>query len=324
MSELFSRIFNVCESIYRAQGTLLPFLGVGLGFLSAAGTSELLDLYKRFDSDRKRRKSRKRKTQNGEDATPEAALEALPKIQPLNCAKCGAGVLLGETETHCPSCGTRGTVPEDYRQAALLKAQAAREIRRASLHWRVARALSHPAPGAIFFWLVFVELGVLATIALGSFYFGWDPAFSIRAPDFRPRALWWWCLLTMPLWTMIFINLTQQSKQYRGRGKTLSTLMPFLDAKDAKAEAANCQDCGGAIAYTAGDFASMCRYCNLVNYRARFVRFARDRAETVETRAGFSLFKARQINDSFVMDAFALIAVWGFGAGVVALFLAID
>ena len=50
----------------------------------------------------------------------------------------------------------------------------------------------------------------------------------------------------------------------------------------------------------AGDFAGICSYCNVENFRVRFVRRARTLAEEQKTRTKSTLFGAMEIIEDFV------------------------
>ncbi len=111
------------------------------------------------------------------------------------------------------------------------------------------------------------------------------------------------------------------------RGKKSSQpplTLPLLSPAGARAGTANCHGCGGAIAYEADDFASLCRYCNVANYRAQFVRMVRGRAEEAAAATDFSFFRAWSINFDFVMVALAIIFTISVPAGLLALFFAVS
>jgi hypothetical protein len=90
-------------------------------------------------------------------------------------------------------------------------------------------------------------------------------------------------------------------------------VVPVFEGKLRGGETANCEACGGAIEYDRGDFACICSYCNVENFRVRFARRERAQAEKQKTQTKSVLFGAMEILDDFVGTFFfvSLILVGG-------------
>lgn len=197
---MFQQIHTNGDSIYRQQAIVFPLLGLlSYGFLQFYSGAIDDTLWERFKSSfgqdappaetpgnrplqrlsKRARHAARRRGPAGDKVAGSAA--PLPRLQPLNCHTCGAGVLLGETETRCPSCGRRAPVPEDHRIVARLKSQIARAFQRAARHWKLARLLFRPFVGRILLGLTLLQLGVLIVSFLGYVRYG-------SAPDFHAHA----------------------------------------------------------------------------------------------------------------------------------------
>ena len=114
MSESF---YLCCLAIFLLQGVLLPWLVPCAGVLWYRRN-------KRMEALRKALPGIPKATVNDSREASEVLLSRLPKLIPLNCQHCGAGVLLQQCDTFCPSCRQRGELPADYAESSSLKAQA--------------------------------------------------------------------------------------------------------------------------------------------------------------------------------------------------------
>jgi hypothetical protein len=106
---------------------------------------------------------------------------------------------------------------------------------------------------------------------------------------------------------IVFILLANLSKSLRSK----LPLVPAPEADISEKETAHCQACGGEIEYDGGDFACFCSYCNVANFRVRFVRRARVHAEHQQTKTKSSLFGAMEIIEDFIGSFFFVSLILG-------------
>jgi Zn finger protein HypA/HybF involved in hydrogenase expression len=290
-------IYQVCLIIFLLQGVLSPSLLIISGFIWWKQSRKLEKLRKELGAGGKKSKS---------VSLSEIILESLPKLTPLKCDKCGGNVLLEETETLCPYCDARGDLPVDYVAANSLKTEVKKILRSAVRHWRVANVLTNPAVAWFFFLMIFIEpLVIFPTTLIGSNLYSdtwFDRAFASAGET-------WGFLVVLcaffgfVVWMLVFIFLNNLSKSLR----TKLPVVPVFDERVRGSETASCQTCGGGIEYDAGDFACICSYCNVENFRAQFVRRARARAERQKTETRSVLFGAMEIIEDFTGTFFVLL-----------------
>ena len=116
---------------------------------------------------------------------------------------------------------------------------------------------------------------------------------------------------------VVFLMLFIMAKSLRAQLPAL----PVITKEVHRRETAQCQACGGGIEYDAGDFACVCPYCHVENFRVQFVRNERAREEKQTTQVKSVLFHAMQIIDDYVMTfvmfsgifGVAFIILFGFG-----------
>ncbi len=238
-----------------------------------------------------------------------ALIGALPRFKPLNCAGCGSGVLLRTDATLCPSCGTRGPLPEDYAKAASLNSKLKPLTASAQRNWRAANILSFPALRWIFTALIFGEPLLFGAVLVGS-----DEFSKAGTPiDTLLRALGkngelivgMLALVGFVIWMILFILLAGLSKGLR---RKLPAVPVFKSAARAR-ETANCQACGGAIEYETGKIASLCSYCHVENFRAQIARRERVEAEVKVSGIRSVLFGAMEIIEDFVSNVFIIFLI---------------
>ena len=303
---MFAYFYQLCIVIFLLQGVLSPLLLIFSGVLWFRQSQRLESLKKDLDI------SREKKIKPSE--TSESILNRLPKLTPLSCADCGAGVLLQETETLCPHCHARGDLPEDYAAAVSLKSQAKSLLKSALRHWRVANVLTNRLGGWVFFLLIFIEpLVLFPTVVIGSNVFPntWiDKAFNSLG-ETTTFLVMLSAFFGFIIWMIVFIFLTSLSKSLR----TKLPVVPVFQDNIRGSETASCQACGGGIEYDAGDFACLCSYCNVENFRVRFVRRERAQAEKQRTRTKSVLFGAMEILEDFV-GTFVVVLVILVGASI--------
>jgi Zn finger protein HypA/HybF involved in hydrogenase expression len=287
---MFAYFYHVCLVIFLLQGISTPFLLVISGVLWWKQSQQLESLKKELEI------SRREKIKP--DKIFELVLSKLPKLRPLNCINCGAGVLLQETQTFCPHCRSRGNLPEDYVAAVSLKWQVKNLFKSAVRHWRVANVITYPLVGWIFFLLIFIEpLVLFPTVLIGSNVFPdtWiDSAFSALG-ETTTFLIMLFAFFGFIIWMIVFIFLTTLSKNLRKK----LPVIPVFEGELRGSETASCQACGGGIEYGAGDFVCICSYCNVENFRVRFVGSERAQAEKQKTQTKSVLFGAMEILEDF-------------------------
>lgn len=288
---MYVYLYQVCLVIFLLQGFTLPLLPAVSGVLWWSLSRRLEAL---------RGKLKAGRTQPAE--TGEAfgrMLAGLPKLRPLNCESCGGAVLLRADATLCPYCGARSRAPEDYVAALRLKSEAEGLFKSALRHWRVANILTKRPVRWTFVLLIFAEpLVLFPAVLIGSNVYPdapLDRAFARLGED--------WAFLLMLssffgfiVWMVVLIFLASLSKGLR----TKLRAVPVFEGAARGRETASCQTCGGAVEYEAGAFACLCEYCNVENFRARFVRRERARAEQQSETTKSALFAALEINEEFL------------------------
>jgi len=242
------------------------------------------------------------------------ATQGLPEFKPLNCSRCGAGLLLEPEALRCPSCGHQCSVPSDYRAALTLKQNLQQLLRSAQGAWRFAWVLtSSPARGLLVL-LIVAQAFALVPLALLDFDRRPDtPVFRFLA-TYPEGPLFFIGVLGEVTWLIGFCLLIDLSKRMR-RGLPV---FPALSQELRASETGNCQSCGGAIQYESGDFAAICPYCHVENFRVQSTRTARGGGEEKQARMEFTLFGALNIVNEFLWT----IWIWGAMAVVAALFFA--
>ena len=121
------------------------------------------------------------------------------------------------------------------------------------------------------------------------------------------------------IWMIIFILLANLSRNLR----TKLPLVPATDEKVTRLETASCQASGGAVQYDAGDFACLCSYSNVENFRVQFTRRERTRSENQATATKSVLFGAMEILDDFVATFFFTTGILIIAAVLLPIFCAI-
>jgi hypothetical protein len=297
---MFAYFYQLCAVVFLLQGVSTPVLLLVLYLRWRKQSRQLEDLRAELEADDgKGVKS---------DKLFEALLRRLPKLRPLKCVNCGGAVLLGEGATRCPYCETVGDLPENYAEAVSLKARAADLLKSAVRHWRVANVLTHPVVRRVFFFMIFAEPLVLFPVVLiGSNLYPdtWvDRAFGALG-ETTGFLVMLSAFLGFVVWMIVFIMLTNLSKTLRAK----LPVRPVFKRRALGRETASCQSCGGGVEYDAGDFACLCGYCNVENFRVQFARHARAHAEKELALTKSALFGAMEIIEDYVGSAFFLLAI---------------
>lgn len=291
--------YQTCIVISLLQGISLPFVIIIFRTLSRRQRREKASLKKELDV------VRGHKTKSTDIS--KLIHDDLPKLQPLNCDTCGAGVLLKETGTLCPHCERQSSLPEDYAAAVLLRRELKKLLKSAVRHWRLANTLTLPLVTGLFILAGVVEplLALFLPVIIRST--------SGTLPNTLADILMAWLgtpldgivylflISGIVIWTLMFLCLAVTGLDLR---KKLPTV-PVFGKKLRSSETANCHSCNGAVEYDQDDFACLCSYCNVENFRVRFTSLKRTESEEQRARAHFALFGAMGIIENYVTLVYA-------------------
>ncbi len=297
---MFAYFYQFCLVVFLLQGFALPLLPAVSGAL-------WWRLSRRLEALRQELRADRRKATETDEAFGRM-LERLPKLRPLNCESCGGAVLLRREATVCPYCGARGRPPEDYAAALKLKSEAEGLLKSAVRNWRVANLLTKPLARWTFLLLIFAEpLILFPAVVIGSNVFPDAPvdrAFAALGEGWG-FLLMLSSLLGFVVWMVVFIFLASLSKSLRVKLPSV----PVFEGAARGRETASCQACGGAVEYDAGAFACLCDYCNVENFRARFVRRERARSEKQKAPTRSALCGAVESNEEFLGTFFFVLLI---------------
>jgi Zn finger protein HypA/HybF involved in hydrogenase expression len=295
---MFIYVYETSVVIFLLQGVASPLLLIFSGMLWWKQARQLESLKKEMDA------SRDKKLKS--DDLSELILNGLPKLEPLNCSDCAGGLLLKDTEAYCPYCRTRIELPEDYRVSVSLAAELGKLLKCAIRRWRVANILTFPAMRWLFLLLIFIEpLALFPITLIGSNMFNgtWIDKLFVSMGETISFLIMSFAFVGFVVWMIMFIFLANLSKELRRR----LPITPVFEKHPSGSETANCQACGGGIEYDKGDFACICSYCNVENFRVQFVRRERVQGEQRKNQTKSVLFGAMQILDEFVGTIFILL-----------------
>ena len=311
---MFLHIYQISLAVFLLQGILTPLLVIAAGIMWSRQNARLTEL---------EREVHDAKSKNKTAGRLESMIDRLPKLKPLNCISCGAGILLHPSETLCPNCGAEGPLPTDYAAAVSLKSLFAGLVRSAMRYWRLANFLTHPMSRWAFFLMIFVEPLVLFPVVLVGSDLYPDTWFD-RA--FKTLGESWTFLIVLSaffgyiIWMVVFIFLNTMSKNLR---KNLP-LKPVLNTQSISGrETDTCQACGGGIQYAGGDFACLCSYCNVENFRVQFVSRERSASESRNSKTRSTLFGAMTIVEDFTGTFFFVISILVGASVLLSLFYAV-
>jgi hypothetical protein len=288
---MLAYFYQVCIVIFLLQGLSLPFLVVLSGVIWWKQNQRLESLKKQLTP------SKWSKSQAVSNS--ESILQSLPKFKPLTCVNCGGGILLRDIETFCAHCQTQGDLPEDYSVEGSVRSEVKGLLKSAIRHWRVANVLTFPPVGWIFFMMILIEpLVLFPTVLIGSNLFSdiWIDRAFVSLGSTVSFFLVLPAFLGFVVWIIVFIFLSSLGKSLRRK----LPVVPVFEEKIREYETAACQACGGGIEYETDDFACICNYCNVQNFRVQFVRRQRVKAEEQRTQTNFLSFGAMEIMDEFV------------------------
>lgn len=183
------------------------------------------------------------------------------ELQPLNCPSCGAGVPLNESAMKCPSCRNVFPVPREYQEIRHARHLASVKIDRAQKLWRLVSFLtSNWTLGVVIvlaLWLTFCLVVILTWIDTQSL-----------VPFDRFSDTYYVPYLTLLFWiAMLAFIAISISIKFRSELPVIENIPAA-----AKAETVRCANCGGTIAFDAGQFGSLCGYCGVETFRVKIAR----------------------------------------------------
>lgn len=265
---------------------LLQLLGFGavIGFV----VYELIASVRESDEEKLTKESRKA----GKD--PPIKEDLLPKLDPINCENCGAGLALTDAEMICTHCGARTTAPSDYFDIAQKRSDINDKIRSAATYVKRASLLS--SNWVRYFTLLFALWVIVAMVAV-VFSFGkgdLEPYLSILSS----KLIFGFGIFSSCFWVVsLFLG-------FMVWGPRLRAILPVIEvpARFGEAEEEHCPQCGGAIRYAPEDLATVCRYCGVETYRAKLAWKLRDLTNQADTMANFSLIEAQKSVEDAIWD----------------------
>lgn len=310
---MFRHIYEIALAVFLAQGILIPLLLVAAGIAWFGQMARLAALEKVLGRDRDQR-----------DRTRESLLKALPKLQPLNCAACGAAVALDPAAATCTACRAPAPLPADYAATFSVRRQLARLTGAAIRNWWIARILVS-TPARLFFRLmIFAEPAIFTIVLIGAATYSdtfFDRAFEAMGEGLG-FAIMLMCFGGFILWMIAFLFLASLSKELRSK---LTAFPARVRAGEAGAtEYATCQSCGGGVHFGARAFACLCNYCGVENYRAEHTRRERAEAEDSRLSARATLFGATEIIEGFTGTFFVVMTILSVGFGLLVLWGALS
>jgi|GEM_PF-2097199 len=299
------KLYQLCALVFLGQGLALPIIALISGRAWWRQASELEALSKQAAVPA--RASGKER----EEDLPRL-LAHLPKLAPLQCQSCGAGLRLGEHEAVCSHCSTRRALPEDYAALARLKPLCVRLIARANRHVRLANALQHTVTRTFFRAMIFVEPILLGVVLFGAKAFpesAVDRALE-AAGEGLSMVVMMMAFLGFIIWMVVFVMLSGLAGDVREHLAALPVLRPTTRAR----ETAQCAPCGAPIAYESGALAALCDYCHVVSYRARFAGQERAASQAQVEEADATLFGAMRIIEEHTSTFFFTLSIMMFAS----------
>jgi Zn finger protein HypA/HybF involved in hydrogenase expression len=222
----------------------------------------------------------------------------LPRLKPLNCVSCGAGLALQIGEMICESCGIKNDVPADYEKIFSLRKDVLRRLTKAESYWRwshfLTSALVRILIAAVAIWLIisFVLLLAWETSVEFQAYQNWFKsgvfAETVLFTGIFSNFIW--------VFALLFLAASLQKK--------VRKILPEIVEKEIKDEtnAANCPQCGGAIIYENQSLSTVCGYCGIENFRVKFAWKVKNLTNEKRKTATFSLIEAMQNFEDTVFE----------------------
>lgn len=264
----------------------------GIGFVALFGVViyEFFSIFSQNGDDDKKAKADR---QSGE--SPLIVPDNLPKLKPINCQNCGAGVPLREGEMICPNCGTVSKAPENYFDVARIRTEINDKLRDAAVYLKRAdRFASNWVRAAIGLTVVWLTFSLIMF-----FVFFFETNFETYKDWFTANStiknLTKFGLLTWLFWVIsLGFGFLSWSPRLR---KALPTIE--FNEKVGKNELTECVQCGGTVLYQPNDLVAVCGYCGIEIYRATIAWKLKNLTNRADEKANFSLLEAKK----YVADA---------------------
>lgn len=245
--------------------------------------------------------------------------ENVPKLAPLECESCGAGLPLQSGQTTCPGCGTPFTLPPDYVAVQNLRARSAETLKKAEQNWRRVQFVSSPVWRVLLIligagWLFLTVCGHIGFI--GRTLYGYEAGWTFFYVSEKPNGL----VMLSLLGALLVAAACWYYAAYLGRARKILPKLPRIGRSAGAAETANCTECGGAVHFAAGALSAGCGYCGTELFRpsvAREVRFiaSREQQQATTTLQETMLGVARLKKNTWESIARPLHALLGLLAG---------
>jgi len=296
---MFRTLYEASLVVFLAQGVLLPLILAAAGWAWFRQLARLGAIERELGEDGKRH-----------ERTLKSLLEALPKLRPVNCPACGSAVALEDESATCISCKSDVPLPEDYTATNALRRRLKRLSARAARHWIVARILTSTPARFFFFLMIFAEPLLFMVVLVGAAT--WGDTFFDRAFEAIGEP-WGTVVMAMGfggfiIWMILFVMLTNLSKELRQQLKDVPVLAPERVASEP-AEFGNCQACGGGVHFQPRAFAILCGWCGVENIRPDHIRRERAGTEAKKRDTRASLFSAMEVIEGFISTVFIAMTI---------------
>ncbi|MEK7724516.1 MAG: hypothetical protein AAB336_09230 [Acidobacteriota bacterium] len=287
----------IINSILLKNLAALTFFLQAVGFIALCGVV----LYEFFSALNESNETKQTKADRRKGKSPPIATDNLPKLKPINCQNCGAGVPLSEKEMICPNCGTKSKAPENYFDVAHARETINGKLRDAAIYLKRADWLASNwirlAIGLLVLWLSFS----LVMFFVLNYHGNFEPYESWFKANVITKTVSKIAVFTHLFW-IISLTLGFLSWSPRLR-KTLPTIE--FNENLGTSETANCSNCGGVISYQSNDLATVCGYCGVETYRAKLAWKLKNLTNSAHEKANFSIIETKK----YVEDAIE--EIWG-------------
>lgn len=295
---MFRQIYEAALALFLVQGVAIPLLLLVAGWQWHRQIKRMSVIEAALADGKKQRKE-----------TISALLKALPKLQPLNCASCGAPLALDGAQATCTGCRSVSSLPDDYLATMNLRRVLPKLAAAAVRHWRVARLLTFAPTRWFFRFMVLGEPALFVLVLIGAATF--DDTWADRLFE-RIGEGWSFAIMLMAfggfiLWMVVFIFLASLAKEMRV--ETRDYARPPRMTGGAAEEFSTCRSCGGGLRFGRGRLAALCGYCTVPNFRAAAARQERAQSEDAQADAQTSLFCAMEIVEGFTGTFFVTMSI---------------
>ena len=226
-------------------------------------------------------------------------LEQLPVLLPLRCSKCSAGVLLEPERVFCPYCQHVDELPIAYAQAMQTKKQVGRVWQAALQAVRVAKFFTSTTAGLVLVVLAVFELWLL------QFSPEWNSTIATVLQRSEANFAGNTVLSLLPFLGVIGIvggiSTVGLCIITIGMRRELRQKIPALTQLPTTAQGTlleQCRSCSATIQMQNGEFAVLCPYCNVENYREQYTSSSlATHYKTLEHKQAFLLTALKISND---------------------------